>query len=320
MAGLSGAGRAEGGRVATAAPRRSVLPTAARLGLLLLLMTCVGLATVSLWIPALIYRPTGLDRADPASWNIPQATLVAIPSTHGGALSGWWAPPGSPDAQVILILHGRSANISTRSGIARRLIADGFGVLMFDYRGYGRSPGRPSERGLTEDAEAAYRWLIQQGVAPSRLVVLGQSLGDAPAAELGASRSIGALVLVSPFTSLPGAAQDAAPWLPVGIVPWTRNRFDVGSSVARLHAPLLLVVSSSDGLVPLRNSRRLAALVPGFHWLEAEGLHHDGLLAGVTIDGRLSKAIKALADRRIDPPADASTKPGSAPRARVRAG
>jgi len=70
-----------------------------------------------------------------------------------------------------------------------------------------------------------------RGGAPDRVVVVGQSLGDAPAARLAASRHIGALVLVSPFTSLPGAIQDAAPWLPLKILPWTHNRFDVAESL-----------------------------------------------------------------------------------------
>lgn len=254
----------------------------------------IGIVTVPMWIPALIYRPASLHPAEPAAWGLPAARVVSIPSDRSDHLSGWWLPPPKPDAPVVLIVHGRSGNISTRAPIASRLSADGFGVLLFDFRGYGLSTGRPSERALTEDAEAAYDWLRRQGVAPRRIVVLGQSLGDAPAARLGASRPVRALALVSPFTSLPEALADRLPWIPVRLIPWRQNRFGVEPSVRSLHAPVLFVVSPEDGLVPYANSRRLAKAARDGHWLEVQGQKHDGLLAAASQTGRLSPALEAL--------------------------
>jgi pimeloyl-ACP methyl ester carboxylesterase len=210
-------------------------------------------------------------------------------------LFGWWLPPPTPATSVVLIVHGRSANISTRAAIAARLSADGFGVLLFDFRGYGRSTGQSSEGTLIEDTIAAYDWLRRQGVEPSQIIVLGQSLGDAAAAQLGARRPIRALALVSPFTSLPDALADHMPLLPVRFLPWTRNRFDVEPSIRTLRSPVLLVASRDDGLVPYTNSKRLAAAARNSRWLEIDGERHDGLLAAASASGRLSQALSSLA-------------------------
>ncbi len=262
--------------------------------LLMLLAALIGVATISVWIPAFIYRPTPLARPDPAAWGLPQARVVTILSGQSDRLFAWWGPPPNRQAPVALIIHGRSANVSTRAPVAAKLSADGFGVLLFDYRGYGRSRGRSNEASLFADSIAAYDWLRRSGVQPSQIVVIGQSLGNAPAAQLSASRPVRALALISPFTSLPGALADRLhlDWL--RYMPWPQNRFDVEASARRLHVPILFVVSRDDGLVPYENSRKVAASVSDARWLEADGFRHDGLLAAVAKTGRLSQALKAL--------------------------
>lgn len=270
--------------------------TARHILLSILVAPAIALLTISFWIPLFIYRPEPLERTDPRAWGIGDGRLVTIPS-NGERLVGWWLRPRERDGAVLLILHGRSGNISSRAGIARRLAADGFGVLMVDYRGYGASSGRPSEHGLNEDAFAAYAWLEKQGVAPDRLILIGQSLGNAPAAALAVARPVAALVLVSPFTSLPDAAADRLALPPIRWLPWPRNRFDVADAVVRSRAPLLLVASASDGTVPLTNSRKLGSLVPGARWVRADRLGHNGLLAGVVADGSLTMALSALIAR-----------------------
>jgi len=255
--------------------------------------SATALASVAYWIPAFIYRPQYLSVHEPDRWGLSGAREVSFPS-GADRLFGWWAPPRSRASPVVLIVHGRSSNVSTRASIASSLVKDGFGVLLFDYRGYGRSSGRPSEAGLTADALAAYDWLRRQGVAARDVIVLGQSLGNAPAAQLSASRPIAALVLVSPFTSLPEAIDDDLGWTAFRTLPWPRNRFDVASSVAVISVPVLFIVSRQDGLVPYENSLRLARRTHNVRWLETDDLRHDGLLAGVARSGRLSIGLRYL--------------------------
>jgi pimeloyl-ACP methyl ester carboxylesterase len=272
--------------------------TARRWIALCLLLVGMALATVQFWIALLVFRPTPLARPDPLDWGLPRATAMHAAAPGGGAITGWWQPPRGPGDPVVLIAHGRSANVATRAPIMRRLVADGMGVLMVDYRGYGASSGRPSERHLGEDMEAAWRWLVARRIAPGRIVLIGQSLGNGPAAGLAARHPVGALILVSPFTSLPEALGERLPWLPVQAVPWTRNRFDVAASLARFRGPSLLVASDADGLVPAANARRLRTALPRAQWLDATPLRHDGLLQAIAEDGRLTAAIRALAARR----------------------
>src|SRR4051812_316882 len=271
----------------------------ARLLIAALLLAAAAFASLPLWISFFIFRPAPLAATEPARWGVAGARFIAFRAQDGSRLTGWWLPPRA-SGPVVLIAHGRSANISTRAPIMRQLGLGGFGVLMFDYHGYGASTGRPSEAALTQDMLAAYDWVRSKGVAPGRIVLLGQSLGDAPAAQVAAVRPVAALVLVSPFTSLPEVAAERHPWLPLGILPWPRSRYDVAAPLASVRAPLLLVASKADGLVPMANSRRLAAAAKGkVRWLVDERLPHDGLLAGVAADGRLGAALKALlAERR----------------------
>ena len=251
------------------------------------------------WIGWFIFRPEPLESADPRRWRVP-AEEVAFAAADGGRLSAWWVPPPDGRAAVVLLVHGRSGNIATRADIARRLAAEGFGLLAFDYRGYGASGGSPGERAIAEDAVSAYDWLLARGVPPGRIAVIGQSLGNAPAARLAATREVAALVLVSPFTSLPGAAAERVPWLPLGRIPWPRNRFDVAGPLRRAQAPVLLVVSRRDALVPYADARRLAASLPRPpHWIEHRGHGHDGLLQAALAEGRIQVFVRA-ATRRSD--------------------
>ncbi|TPG20395.1 hypothetical protein EAH87_07770 [Sphingomonas koreensis] len=223
--------------------------------------------SIAWWIPLFIYRPAWLADADPGRWAV--AASKATIASEDDRLVGWWCPAVRPGGTVVLILHGRSANITTRTGVMRALIAAGDGVLTIDYRGYGASTGHPSEAGLNADALAAYDWLHRIGVARQQIIVLGQSLGD--------------------------TAADRFPWLPIGRLYWPCNRFDVVGNIGGVAAPVLLIASADDGLVPLSASQRLAGRIDRPRWLRSDRFHHDGLLAGVAATGGLATALERLA-------------------------
>jgi pimeloyl-ACP methyl ester carboxylesterase len=268
------------------------------LGLLLLL----ALPFAAPWF---IFRPEPLASVDPRPWRV-QAQGVAFAAADGSRLTGWWVAPPGVGAPVVLLIHGRSGNIATRAPIVRRLAADGFGVLAFDYRGYGASAGTPSERVIAEDALSAYAWLRARGIAPERIVVVGQSLGNAPAARLAAQRPIAGLILASPFMSLPEAAADRYPALPVRLLPWRRNRFEVATHLRRVSAPIFLVVARRDALVPFAHARRFAESLPRpALWILDERHGHDGLLAAAVAGGRVQAFVRSVVssgDSRPPPP------------------
>jgi hypothetical protein len=243
--------------------------------------------------PRFIFRPEPLENADPRRWQV-AGEEIAISAQDGSRLSAWWVPPPSDAAPVVLLVHGRSGNIATRADIVRRLAADGFGVLAFDYRGYGASTGSPSEPGLAEDAVAARTWLSRRRIRSRRIVIVGQSLGNPAAATAAGARPAAGLVLVSPFTSLPEAG--AARFAPLGWLPWPVNRFDVAAPAARVTAPVLLVVAREDDLIPRENAAALRAALPRAAWIEEDG-RHDGLLRRALASGRLQAFIRAATAR-----------------------
>jgi fermentation-respiration switch protein FrsA (DUF1100 family) len=196
-------------------------------------------------------------------------------SADGTRLHGWYVPHEDPRA-VVVFCHGNGGNITHRSETLR-ILHDGVGVavLIFDYRGYGRSNGKPTEAGVLADARAARAWLAQRaGVEQSEVVLLGRSLGGAVAVDLAAADGARALILESSFSSLPDVAASHYPWIPVRAV--MRTRFDAAAKIGNYHGPLLQSHGTADTIVPYRFGRRLfdAANQPKT-FVELEGLDHN---------------------------------------------
>jgi fermentation-respiration switch protein FrsA (DUF1100 family) len=161
------------------------------------------------------------------------------------------------------------------------LLLDQFGLaqLLVDYRGYGRSQGRPSESGLFRDGQAMYAATSARGYCPEQVVLYGQSLGAAVAVELAGQRPAGAVILESPFLSLPTLARALYPWLPPLLV---RSRFDNAARIGQVRAPTLIVHGDRDDVVPVAHGQRLFELAPEPKRLVliAGAGHNDLLLVG----------------------------------------
>jgi fermentation-respiration switch protein FrsA (DUF1100 family) len=205
---------------------------------------------------------------------------VDFRAADGVDLHGWFFPadpaPGRPK-RAVLLCHGNAGNISHRLDSCRLLLELGVSVFVFDYRGYGRSRGSPSEEGTYQDSQAAWEWLQTKGFAPIQIVLFGESLGGAVAAELALRQPVLGLILVSTFTSIPDLGADLFPWLPAKLL--GRIRYDTASKVARLKVPLLLMHSRGDTIIGYRHSESLFAIAPEpkMRW-ELSGDHNDTLL------------------------------------------
>lgn len=195
----------------------------------------------------------------------------------GVRLHSWFYPAaaGSPRGHfVFLICHGNGGNISHRLGLVRVLLETGAGVLVFDYRGYGRSSGRPSEAGTYRDAEAAHAWLRRRGFAGTNILAYGESLGGAIATELAVRQPLGGLVLQSTFTSSTDMGREIFPWLPVGAL--ARYRFDTLGKLPQVRVPVLVLHGRADTIIPFRHGERLfgAASEPK-RFVALAGDHND---------------------------------------------
>jgi len=199
-------------------------------------------------------------------------------SADGTRLHGWYLEHPDPVATV-LFCHGNAGNLSWRAE-TMRLLRDraAVSVLIFDYRGYGRSEGdRPDEEGVYADARAARRWLAERtGLAEEEIVMMGRSIGGAVAVELAARDGAEALVLESTFTSLPDMAGRLYPFLPARWV--MRNRFDSLEKIGQYAGPLLQTHGDADRLVPIEQGEQLFAAAERAtpkEWIVLPGLDHN---------------------------------------------
>jgi fermentation-respiration switch protein FrsA (DUF1100 family) len=164
-------------------------------------------------------------------------------------------------------------------------------VLLVEYRGYGLSRGaEPSEEGLYDDAEAALDGLAARGVGPDRVVLWGTSLGTGVAAEMARRGRGAALVLVTPYTSLPDVVTDVVPLLPAGLL--LPQRFDTLGKTAQIRVPTLVIHGDADEIVPFWMGTRLASAIPGARLLRVAGGRHGDLF--LRDRERLLAAISAL--------------------------
>ncbi|QDU20671.1 alpha/beta hydrolase [Urbifossiella limnaea] len=175
---------------------------------------------------------------------------VEFSSADGTKLHAWWLPPTRPEAGAFLASHGNGGNLSYRGDLALYLNnATDAGVLMYDYPGYGKSDGSPTEAGCYAACDAAYAWLTTEGKIPPRhVILLGESIGTGVAVESATRHEHRALVLMCPFTTLPAAAKSHYPWLPTHTL--MRSRFDSLARIGRCTRPLLVGHSTDDHVVP----------------------------------------------------------------------
>jgi fermentation-respiration switch protein FrsA (DUF1100 family) len=208
-----------------------------------------------------IFQPARFPRGE---WN--QTAVVAqdahFTAADGTKLHGWYVPHEKPNGHALL-LHGNAGNVTLLAETLRILNRrHGLAVLALDYRGFGKSEGKPSEDGLYQDARAARRWLAQkEGIAEADVILMGTSIGGAVAVDLAARDGARGLVLANTLTSLPAVAQDQTPWLPMKWL--VATRFDALSKIADYHGPVLISHGDADTIVPFKHGQALYDAAPG---------------------------------------------------------
>jgi uncharacterized protein len=223
---------------------------------------------------SLLYFPARDVERTPADAGL-QFRDIELTAEDGARLHGWWVPALAPSAGHVLFCHGNAGNVGDRVADAGLLATAGVDVLLFDYRGYGRSSGRPTEHGTYRDARAAWRALREQpGVDMSRVIYLGESLGGAVALELALELPPAGLVLQTAFTSVRDLARLHYPYIPAPLVP---DAYPSLARIAHLKAPLLVIHGERDEIVPPSHGDALFAAAPApkrMHVVRGAG-HND---------------------------------------------
>lgn len=247
----------------------------------------------------LVYYPQPQWDAIPSDAGL--AYEDAWPATSDGVKLHAWYVPVKNAKGTVLFSHGNGGNVSHRLETILVHHQLGMNVLVFDYRGYGKSEGRPSEEGTYRDAEAAWKYLIEtRGEKPERIVVHGRSLGGAVAAHLARDVTPAALVVESSFYDITELGVELFPWLPVRWL--SRMEYKTAEYVSGVKCPVMVIHSRTDGMIAFHHGEKiLAAAGEPKRFLEIHGPHNGGF---VESDDIYRPALRELFDDVLPKPAE----------------
>jgi fermentation-respiration switch protein FrsA (DUF1100 family) len=226
--------------------------------------------------PHMIFYPTRELHQTPADWGLDYED-VTFNTTDNVKLHGWYIPSQQSE-QVLLFFHGNAGNISHRGDSIEIFHRLGLSVFIIDYRGYGKSEGKPDEQGLYRDASAAWRYLTdEKGFANNQILIFGRSLGGAVAARLASGVQARGLVLESTFSSARDFARAAFPVL--SRLVFTRYDFNTAENIQRVDYPVLVLHSPDDEIMPFRLGEKVfqSAHQPKY-FVRMQGDHNNGFL------------------------------------------
>jgi len=217
---------------------------------------CGALAALYLGQRAILFPVPTTMRTPPAAAGLPQAEEHVLTTSDGESVIVWHVA-AQPGRRVVLYFPGNGDTLAGCAGRFRELVSDGTGLVALSYRGYAGSSGKPSEQGLSRDAEAAYAFAAAR-YDTGRMVAWGFSLGSGVAVALAADHPLDALILEAPYTSIADVAAAAYPLLPVRY--FVKDPFPSSARIGRVKAPLLIMHGARDETIPIKFGERLFAL------------------------------------------------------------
>ncbi|MGA8086654.1 MAG: alpha/beta hydrolase [Terracidiphilus sp.] len=182
---------------------------------------------------------------------------IEVKTRDGVELKGWYAP-ATTKAFTIVFFHGNADSLKTAAPIADPYIAEGYGFLLAEYRGYSGLPGKPTETGLYNDGRAFIQYLISEGIDSRHIILYGHSLGTGAAVQMATEFHVGGLMLLAPYLSIPNLAQIDFPFFPSSYL--ALDRFDNQHKIKSIHLPVLIVNGALDQVVPPSQGQRLYLL------------------------------------------------------------
>ncbi len=267
--------------------------------LIIILVSGYGLACLGAYLmqSRLVFFPDSEDAGNPGDVNLPFEDIV-FAGANGRSLHGWFIP--AADARyTLLYCHGNAGNITHRLESIQQLNRLGLSILIFDYGGYGRSSGRPTEQSVCADAAGAWNYLTDhQNLSSKDIILFGRSLGAAVAINLATEVEPIGIIVESAFTSLPELGARIYPWLPIKFL--ARYRFNNMDKIRDIRVPKLFVHSLEDEVVPYGMGKRLynrAGRPKTF--VRIRGSHNEGFLEpGSNYEKDIREFIDSLQDER----------------------
>ncbi len=226
--------------------------------------------------PYLVYRPKRIMDHTPRREGLDYQEIF-FKTKDGVTLYAWFIPAEESKATA-LHCHGNSGNISDRIDTIKIYHDIGISLFIFDYRGYGKSKGSPSEKGTYKDAQAAWHYLVEEmAIKPADIIISGHSLGGSVAAYLAGKVTPKALVVEGSFTSMIDMGKLFYPYMPIRLL--VRHRYNTREHLKKVCCPVLIIHSPDDRLVPFDMGRALyRAANPPKRFLQIHGSHNDAIL------------------------------------------
>ncbi|MDB5615508.1 MAG: alpha/beta hydrolase [Devosia sp.] len=216
-----------------------------------------------------------------ADAGLPQTENIAVP-VGDSIVNGWYQAPraGMP---LIVYYKGNSGSFTEEHERFEQFVADGYGFVAFDYRGFPASPGSISQQGILDDATAVFDWAAAKGFP---IVIWGRSLGSGPSTYIASVRDAQALLLETPFLSAVTVAGERYPFLPVSLV--MQDQFPVNEWIMNVAEPVLVAHGTGDTTIDVSNGERVYALAPNKDelWIEPGAGHSDMWARGIWTHAR----------------------------------
>lgn len=248
-----------------------------------------------------IYAPQMPTRdlvATPTDINLKYEDLT-LTTADNESINAWYIPTQNtatkPNTKTVLFFHGNAGNISHRLETIKIYNQLGFNLLIFDYRGFGISTGKPSEQGTYLDADTVWQYLInEKNLSAKDIIIAGRSLGGGVASELAMKVQPAMLILESTFTSMPEVSAEHYPFMPTGII--VKHRYETNKKLKQVHCPIVFAHSINDEVIPYEQSQRnFATANDPKQFIELRGGHGSGfLLTKKTYLNGLQKAFNEM--------------------------
>jgi fermentation-respiration switch protein FrsA (DUF1100 family) len=257
----------------------------ARLALQVAIWTIVGIAALYVLANAMKRNTLFFPDTYPSGiWDVsgldPKPSDHTITTPDGVKLHAWLFAAADAEAPLMIFFHGNGGNLSHRAGVAEGFARRGLSVLLFDYRGYGKSEGSPSETKLYVDGLAVYDYATQQlNVPAARIALYGESLGGPYAADVAANRAARCVVIESSFHSAASVA-NAIYRIPIGI--FLGNSLPTARSLNRAKVPVLVMHGDADTVIPFRCGKELYDAIewPKEMWVVPGSDHNEIPIVG----------------------------------------
>ena len=204
----------------------------------------------------LLYHPTENNYS--GDQILVSVEKIKIKTQDDIELISWFHNKNLNNYKTILFLHGNAGSLENRIHKINHFQSMNINFLIIAWRGFSGNEGKPTEKGLYEDAESAIKWLKSKGIKENNIIIYGESLGTGVATEIAQNKNFAGIILESPFTSMIDAGKDKYPYLPVRLL--LKDKYESDKKIKNINSPILIMHGKVDNIVPFHMGKKMYEL------------------------------------------------------------